>query len=126
MKRSTEKVSSGYVRPLRLSYIHAGRPGPKYPLKKLTADQIRRFGDEYSRYEPYPASCHPISGRYWTEEQLAAVGDGCKAVTHLTTEIAETYAADPNFFGHTWCAGCCKHFPLAEFVWDGTDERVGS
>jgi hypothetical protein len=41
--------------------------------------------------------------------------------------IAETYARDPGFYtGGTFCVNCRKHFPLEEFEWKGTDERVGS
>ena len=43
--------------------------------------------------------------------------------------IAETYARDPSFYGGTYCAGCQTHLPVGpkgEFVWDGTDERVGT
>jgi hypothetical protein len=46
--------------------------------------------------------------------------------------IAETYAANPGFYGSTYCTGCSMHRPVAEFVWldgrDGypTDQAVGS
>jgi hypothetical protein len=51
---------------------------------------------------------------------------GCGAVTTMAQALAETCARDPKFYGGTFCATCRKHLPLAEFVWDGTDERVGS
>ena len=50
----------------------------------------------------------------------------CGAVTTMSRSLAETYARDPKFYGGTFCVGCGKHFPVAEFVWDGTDEVVGS
>ena len=53
----------------------------------------------------------------------------CGAVTTMGTAIAETYARDPHFYGGTYCARCQAHFPVGEsgeFVWDGTDEKVGS
>lgn len=43
--------------------------------------------------------------------------------------LAETYARDPKFYGGTFCAGCHAHFPVGaggEFVWDHTEERVGT
>jgi hypothetical protein len=40
--------------------------------------------------------------------------------------IAETYARDPGFYGFTYCVGCGQHLPVAEFLWDGTNEKVGS
>lgn len=50
----------------------------------------------------------------------------CGAVTKMAQSIAETYARDPKFYSGTFCVGCGNHFPLVEFVWDGTDEVVGS
>lgn len=50
----------------------------------------------------------------------------CGTVTSMTFSIAETYARDPNFYGGTFCVGCKKHFPVDQFVWDGTEEKVGS
>lgn len=50
----------------------------------------------------------------------------CGTVTTMAPSIAETYARDPYFYSGTFCVGCGAHFPLEEFVWDGTDEQVGS
>jgi hypothetical protein len=53
----------------------------------------------------------------------------CGAVTTMGLAIAETYARDPHFYGGTFCARCHDHFPVGEFgefVWDGTDEKVGT
>lgn len=53
----------------------------------------------------------------------------CGAVTTMAQPIAETYAANPKFYGATYCATCRNHFPVGErgeFVWDGTEEKVGS
>lgn len=50
----------------------------------------------------------------------------CGAVTTMNIAIAETYARNPGFYGFTFCSTCRVHFPLDEFVWDGTDEQVGS
>lgn len=43
--------------------------------------------------------------------------------------IAEAFAANPGYYGSTFCCGCGKYLPVGkrgEFVWDGTDERVGT
>jgi hypothetical protein len=58
--------------------------------------------------------------------RYAYVHKKCGAVTRMSKTIAETYARDPQFYGGTFCVGCGRHFPLAEFVWDGTEEIVGS
>jgi len=51
---------------------------------------------------------------------------GCGTKTTMAMSIAETYARDPKFYSGTFCCGCGKHLPLNEFVWDGTEEEVGS
>lgn len=53
----------------------------------------------------------------------------CGSVTTMGQALAETYAADPSFYGATMCVACRGHFPVGadgEFVWDGTDEKVGT
>lgn len=56
-------------------------------------------------------------------------GDGiraCAQVTRMSTDLAETYAREPKFYGSTYCVGCAMHLPVARFLWDGTQEIVGS
>lgn len=50
----------------------------------------------------------------------------CGASTRMSRSIAETYARDPKFYSGTFCTKCSSHFPLEEFVWDGSDVTVGS
>ena len=50
----------------------------------------------------------------------------CGVVTTMSDKLAETYARDNKFYGATYCTGCEKHLPVEEFLWDGTDEKVGS
>jgi len=50
----------------------------------------------------------------------------CGGVTTMSRPIAETYARDPAFYSGTFCCICRVHRPLSEFVWDGTNEQVGS
>lgn len=53
----------------------------------------------------------------------------CGTITYMAQKLGETYAANPKFYGGTYCAGCKAHFPVGEngeFVWDGTDEKVGT
>lgn len=51
---------------------------------------------------------------------------GCGTRTTMNQAIAETYARDPEFYSGTFCCSCKTHLPLYEFIWEGTDERVGS
>lgn len=50
----------------------------------------------------------------------------CGVLTVMGRSLAETYARDPGFYSGTFCVGCRAHFPVDEFVWDGTTEKVGS
>lgn len=56
----------------------------------------------------------------------------CGVVTTMSQTLAETYARDPFFYSGTFCCGCGSHFPVGaeefggDFVWDGTNERVGT
>lgn len=50
----------------------------------------------------------------------------CGVVTTMGLPLAETYARDPKFYGATYCCGCQKHLAVDEFLWDGTNEKVGS
>lgn len=53
----------------------------------------------------------------------------CGSVTTMGTALAETYARDPEFYGATFCVRCGGHFAVGEsgeFVWDGTDQKVGT
>lgn len=53
----------------------------------------------------------------------------CGVQTTMAQSIAETYARDPGFYGGTFCVGCRAHFPVGadgEFVWAGTEEKVGT
>lgn len=49
----------------------------------------------------------------------------CGALTTMGLALAETYARDPSFYSGTFCVTCGSHFPLDQFVWDGTTEQVG-
>lgn len=53
----------------------------------------------------------------------------CGGVTTMGQTLAETYARDPKFYGGTFCCHCGTHFSVGaggEFVWAGTDEKVGT
>lgn len=53
----------------------------------------------------------------------------CGTVTTMGQTIAETYARDPHFYIGTFCVGCGAHFPVGEdgeFMWSGTNEKVGT
>jgi hypothetical protein len=116
--------AKGFVRPYRDSYRHVGER-PKYPLRDLTAEE-KEQGDKYGyvKYEEYPESMRPLLGRSWSKKDLDR--RGCGTVTTMGRALSETYARDPKYYGATFCCGCGKHFPVAEFVWTADGEIVGS
>lgn len=130
---SEEERQKGFVRPVRRHYRHVGIAGPQYPLRDLDDDEHERYDQfGYVKFEDYPQTDpdKPSTlGRYWTQVQLDAIGKGCGQVTTMGQAIAETYARDPRFYGATFCCGCGKHLRVGEdgeFVWKGTNERVGT
>lgn len=125
---SEEERAKGFVRPVRRSYVHVGIPGPKYPLRDLTDEERELYGDTYAKFEPYPEDTGLV-GKFWYQSDLDRVGKGCGVVTTMALPLAETYARDPGYYGGTYCCGCKTHLPVGaygEFVWDGTNERVGT
>jgi hypothetical protein len=57
------------------------------------------------------------------------VHEKCGTVTTMGQSLAETYAREPSFYSGTFCVHCRSHFPVGiagEFVWVGTNEKVGS
>lgn len=126
---SETERAQGFVRPVRRSYRHVGAR-PKYETRPLTDAERERYpAMGYVAFESYPAvQAEPSSvvGRFWTAAQLAS---GCDTVTTMGLALAETYARQPTYYGRTFCAGCRDYFavgPKGEFVWEGTEERVGS
>jgi len=57
------------------------------------------------------------------------IHEKCGVRTVMGRTIAETYARNPFFYSGTFCVGCHDHFPIGpqgEFVWDGTNIKVGT
>lgn len=50
----------------------------------------------------------------------------CGTVTTMGRALSETYARDPSFYSHTFCVGCNRHLPVAEFVWTADGVQVGA
>ncbi len=131
---SEEERAKGFVRPYRDAYIHVGR--------KLHYHAIREVFDKPQKSEHtdkmYAAIMDVIGadetvigGAYVTQEELDAWKEGkliggCGAVTSMGRALSETYARNPSFYGATFCTQCNKHLPVGEFVWQGTNEKVGS
>jgi hypothetical protein len=54
------------------------------------------------------------------------VGQLCGGQTTMSFQIAATYAADPTFYGSTYCVKCRGHYPVREFDWSEDGTVVGS
>lgn len=118
---SEEERKKGFVEPLRLSYVHVGPPKPKN-LRELTDKEVSIYSKyDYVMYEEYDNGC----GKFWTQAELDRIG-GCGCITTMALNIAETYARNPGFYGGTFCCACRDHFPVNEFVWNGTNQIVGT
>lgn len=133
-----EDLAKGYVEPYRDSYIHVGPPGPKYPLRDPTPEEEARWNDAGTspadrivKYEEYPESERPALGKIWSQADLDKVAKGgCGQLTRMPGSCAATYAAQPGYYGSTFCCGCGAYFPVGrdgEFVWDKASmQRVGT
>ncbi len=65
-------------------------------------------------------------GQQYEYPYRKAFPGGCGALTSMALALAETYARDPGFYSGTFCCSCMAHFPLDQFVWEGTIEVLGS
>lgn len=129
---SAEERAKGFVRPVRTSYVHVGRRVCGKPSNE--APPAGYAAMVCVMVPGHDGECLQWSGvRPAQFQRLKLTGylGGCGTVTTMARAFAETYARDPKFYGATFCAGdgCRTHFPVGEhgeFVWDGTDERVGT
>lgn len=123
---SQEERDKGFTRPVRISYRHVGIRN-KYAIKYLSNEEREKYKQYgYVAFEKYPDSESPLTGRFYTNDQLEQLNSGCGVVTTMNFKIAQTYARDPKFYGATFCAGCGTYLPVEQFVWEGTDDIVGS
>ncbi len=118
---SEEERAQGFARPVRNSYLHSGA-GPFCGKPHTNADGT------VSKCTGQPD--HQDECVSWIIERFFERREkGCGGVTEMGSSIAETYARDPSFYDSTWCVRCQGYFPVGEFgefVWDGTEEKVGT
>jgi hypothetical protein len=151
---SEEELAKGFVRPVRTTYVHVGKKINDYAERGIILtlqelhdsdpqeyDDVRiekfrgwgyaayiKYSDEYYTSEANSGGCGLFLSQDDYDSVLANkthVG-GCGTSTTMGLKLAETYSRDPKFYGATYCVGCGKHLPVSEFVWQGTDETVGS
>lgn len=79
---SDEERAKGFVRPVRRSYRHAGRPGPTHPLRDLTTEEVTRYASfGYVKFEPYPGDDIRL-GRYWKHVPARRCREGLRHRHH--------------------------------------------
>lgn len=93
------------------------------PVEEVRATQTNATG----QYDGYIVLCEderqkgfvrPYRDRYQHRT--------CGTITTMGRALSETYARDPTFYGATFCVGCNRHLPVAEFVWSRDGQQVGS
>jgi len=88
-------------------YIGPEEPGPQNKKYLVLSEEEREKG-----------FVRPVRNSY--------VHDKCGSATTMGRALSETYARNPKFYGATYCCACRAHFPVSEFVWENTNDRVGS
>ena len=125
---SDEELAKGFVRPYRDKYVHVGRKVcGKIFDNKCQLGCMRKVCVESPNHE---GDCE-VFGQYDqpTHAKILETGlidEGCGTVTTMGQKLSETYAREPKFYGATFCCGCNKHLPVAQFRWTLDDEIVGS
>jgi hypothetical protein len=92
----------------RLGHGSDDEPRPQNDVDRVANDEDRK------------TLVRPVMRSYLHDPALG----GCGAVTTMSLPIAETYAANPQFYGSTYCVGCQMHKRVGtggEFVW--VDDR---
>jgi hypothetical protein len=86
--------------------------------------------DPFVKFEPYPAGPQGLGDRALLDaEGPRPRRQGLRHAHHDGPGARRDLRAQPGFYGSTYCCGCSMHRPVGadgEFVWDGTDERVGT
>lgn len=123
-----DERKKGFVRPYRDAYEHVGRSiCGKIVDVGVTVLGGCRVCDEPHGHE---GECGDVFRTVAQDEQVKLLArhriGGCGATTSMGQALSETYARQPSFYGATFCVGCNRHLPVAEFVWTADGQQVGS
>lgn len=127
---SEEERGKGFIRPYRDSYVHVGQFFNDKPIL-LDKKEVHNGKEYVAKVAALKEGSKIIGYHFLTKkdyDQINSTGykGGCGVVTKMGRALSETYAVNPSFYQATFCVGCNKHLPVSEFLWDGTDEQVGS
>ena len=121
---SEAERTKGFARPVKTSYVHVGQQIDTSKMRELTNKEKERYSDcNYIGFIPNEDKDSPVTGRFIKQDDLKK---GCGLVTTMGIALAETYARDPKFYGSTYCCHCQMHKQVNEFIWEGTNEKVGT
>lgn len=106
----------------RLTHGTDDHPVPQAGVYLVLSEEERAKGFQRPVYRAY------------IHNQNAPGSTACNVITTMSRALAETYAADPNFYSNTFCSGCARHLPVNLFTWveqdgspvEGEHARVGS
>lgn len=73
------------------------------------------------QYENHPTK---DEGKFVQPVRESYVHDECEGTTTMGKKLAESFARDPFQYGKTFCARCGDYYPLSEFTWEDTDQRL--
>ncbi len=100
---------------------------PCNPLESSVPNSAKRHDGQY--VDHWVMSEEELTKGFVRPVRLSYVHEKCGSITSMPKTIAETYAANPSYYGQTFCCHCRGYFPVGvhgEFLWKGTDEKVGS
>jgi hypothetical protein len=113
-----DERAKGFVRPYRDAYKHLG---PLVPKSEVCV--CGHGPHETGRCGRCECGVFAPSG---LDDGTFVRARSCGSVTTMGRALSETYARDPHFYGATFCCGCNRHLPVAEFVWTSDGQQVGS
>lgn len=81
------------------------------------------YGDRLpdGQFENHPTT---DSGEFVQPVRDSYVHAECENTTTMGQRLAESFARDPNQYGKTFCAHCGDYYPLDEFAWKDTNQRL--
>jgi hypothetical protein len=84
------------------------------------------YGDRLpdGQYENHPTEDEGEFVQPVRESYVHVDGDCDDGVTTMGRKLAESFARGPGQYSKTFCARCGDYFPLDEFSWKGTDQRL--
>jgi len=130
---SDEERAKGFVRPLRQTYRHVGKRvcGQRREIEavEMLPGKIAHVCCKPLEHDGPCTVFQQVSASELARIERYGCLDGCGGTTTMHQALAETYARKPDFYSGTYCAHCRDHFPVGaegEFVWYGTEEKVGT